>query len=156
MPNWVRNRVTITGSKSSLDKLHSRLEDGLKNTDNRLLAVFKPMPEILSSLSTGYTNDSDTGESLTVWRVFHHGNETKNVKIPDDEMKELIAKHGTASWYDWACKNWGIKWDRDICSITRTKSSIQIDVDYPWSYPEPIYQMIADEYNVSVSVRLVS
>lgn len=167
MPNYVRNRVSITGSKKSLDLLWTKLMEGVENK-NGFLHTFKPMPEILRTFHTGGARDWRTGESLGVWREIEQGTypdgRIKHVaeKIPDEEMANIVAEHGTASWYDWANKNWGVKWDstlttnddEDCAVIKRNSRSISVDWTAPWSYPEPIYQLIANEYGVKVSVRL--
>lgn len=158
MPNWVRNRVSITGTKENLDKLMGRLSKGAEEHKG-LLATFKPMPAVLRTFSTGGARDHETGEQLSVWRDTPSGAS----KIPEDELREIVKEHGTASWYDWACTNWGIKWDTPELSmdsdagtmlIERKLRSICFEWDAAWSYPEPIYQMIANEHKVHVSVRL--
>lgn len=156
MPNWVRNRVSITGTKENLDKLWTRLVKSVE-LEKGFLETFKPMPEILHTFHTGSAVVTGTDERVNIWRLIH----SDVVKIPDDELAALKATYGTASWYDWACDNWGVKWDNkmsfsdaDKIHISRGTRSISIDWDAAWSYPEPIYQMIADEHKVHVSVRL--
>ena len=126
------------------------------------------MPEILRTFKTGGAKDWRTGEVLNVWRDIEQGTypdgRIKHVaeKIPDEEMVKIVSEHGTASWYDWANKNWGVKWDSTLTTnededgavIKRNSRSISVDWTAPWSYPEPIYQLIANEYGVKVSVRL--
>lgn len=167
MPNYVDNRVTITGTKKSLISIWGKLMEGVNNKKG-FLHTFKPMPDILRTFHTGGARDWRTGESLGVWREIEQGTypdgRIKHVaeKIPDEEMANIVAEHGTASWYDWANKNWGVKWDRTLTTnidedgvfIKMNTRSISIDWTAPWSYPEPIYQLIADEYGVNVSVRL--
>ena len=156
MPNWVRNRVSITGTKENLDKLWTRLVKSVE-LEKGFLETFKPMPAVLLTFSTGGAIDCETGERLSIWRDTPKGPS----KIPADEMAAIVKEHGTASWYDWACDNWGVKWDNkmsfsdaDLIHISRGTRSISINWDAAWSYPEPIYQMIADEHKVHVSVRL--
>lgn len=156
MPNWVRNRVSITGTKENLDKLWTRLVKSVE-LEKGFLETFKPMPAVLLTFSTGGSRDWRTQEQLRVWRDTPKGAE----KIPEEEMAAIIKEHGTASWYDWACAHWGVKWDgkmsfsdEEKIHISRGTRSISIDWDAAWSYPEPIYQMIANEYKVHVSVRL--
>lgn len=156
MPNWVRNSVSITGTKANLDNLWERLVKSVE-LEKGFLATFKPMPAVLLTFSTGGTTDRETGERLSIWRDTPNGPS----KIPADEMAAIVKEHGTASWYDWACDNWGVKWDGkmsleggDGVVIERKARSIAFDWDAAWSYPEPIYQMIANEHKVHVSVRL--
>lgn len=167
MPNYVRNRVSITGPKESLDLIWIKLMEGVAK-ENGFLQTFKPMPEILRSFDTGDSKDWRTGEQLAVWREIEQGTYSdgriKHVaeKIPDEEMASIVAEHGTASWYDWANNNWGVKWDSELvatdneegCIIARKSRSISLDWTAAWSYPEPIYQLIANDYGVKVSVRL--
>lgn len=167
MSNYVRNRVSITGSKKALDLIWIKLMEGVEK-ENGFLQTFKPMPEILSTFHAGYSKDWRTGEELAVWREVEQGTysdgRVKHVaeKIPDEEMASIVAEHGTASWYDWANKNWGVKWDstlvttdkEDGCIIERESRSISLNWTAAWSYPEPIYNLIAYDYGVNVSVRL--
>lgn len=157
MPNWVRNRVSITGTKENLDKLWERLVKSVE-LEKGFLETFKPMPAVLLTFSTGGSRDWRTGEQLRVWRDTPKGCE----KIPDEEMAAIVKEHGTASWYDWACTHWGVKWDGKMSfsndekiKISRNTRSISIDWDSAaWSYPEPIYQQIANEYNAHLSLQL--
>ena len=167
MPNYVRNRVTITGPKKSLDLLWDKLKERAENKKG-FLDTFKPMPEILTTFHTGFATDWRTKERLEVWRSVEQGTypngRVKHVseKIPDEEMTNIVAEHGTASWYEWANFHWGVKWDSNLtidnnedgAYIERHARSISVDWTAPWSYPEPIYRLIASEYGVKVSVRL--
>ena len=69
---------------------------------------------------------------------------TNNVTI-NDCTNAMLAIGGTAAMFDD---------DEDGAVIKRNTRSISVDWTAPWSYPEPIYQLIANEYGVKVSVRL--
>lgn len=47
-------------------------------------------------------------------------------------------KYGVFSWYNWACENWGTKWDACSGSLTREEDSDFICFDTAWSEPEGI------------------
>lgn len=165
MPNWVNNSVSITGAKENLDRLFKFLEEA-RDAGKSFCGSFRPMPEELLTISTG--GCTIDGVSYREWREVEDGfypdgrKKTKSVAISAEELKELVEKYGTCSWYDWACKNWGVKWDysmqdgKEDCdfNLTRRERSISFFMICPWSLPDPIYKHIASEYNVKVRVEL--
>lgn len=64
---------------------------------------------------------------------------------------ELLVKFGCMDWYEWACKNWGVKWNASDTYIDDEKCTIWFDT--PWGTPEGIYEKIAKQ-NPDWNVRV--
>ena len=56
---------------------------------------------------------------------------------------EVREKYGYTDWYDWACKNWGTKWNACHCSIV---DNDHISFDTAWAAPVPIFEALAKRY----------
>jgi hypothetical protein len=53
----------------------------------------------------------------------------------DDKAKK---KYGLNNWYDWRCKNWGVKWNACDTIVHNDDESITIEFQTPWSPPLPV------------------
>lgn len=164
MPNWVNNDVSISGKKLNLDTLFAFMDEARK-AGKGFCEAFRPMPEILRTFTTGFSTID--GVRHDVWREVEDGTfpdgrkKTKAVAIPEEEKAAIVKEHGTCSWYDWAVRNWGVKWDSPMdddsdtaFDLSRNPRSITFSMTCPWSLPEPIYNLIAVEYGVTVRVNL--
>jgi hypothetical protein len=157
MPNWVDVKTSITGTKEKLDILWDLL-DKARSEGKKLCETFRPMPPVLLTICTG--GNKIDGVSVSLWRTV----EGKNVAIPKEELDSLVKEYGTASWYDWALTNWGMKWDHPLKSgsddwtpdpeLTRKDRSISMRLQCPWSPPDALFQHIANTYGVTISTRL--
>lgn len=56
-----------------------------------------------------------------------------------------LTEHGFKDWYDWACANWGTKWN--ACDPTEFEKMddgrISIQFDTAWSVPWPIVEKLS-------------
>lgn len=157
MPNWVQVKTSITGTKEKLDILWDIL-DKARSEGKNLCETFKPMPQVLLTISAGSTIID--GVRVSLWRDIGG----KSVAIPKEEVEALVKEHGTASWYDWALTNWGMKWDHPLTAksddwtpdpeLTRNARSISMRLQCPWSPPDALFQYIANTYGVTISTRL--
>jgi hypothetical protein len=160
MPNLVNCDISFTGKKLNLDELYARL-DAINDAEELFNSIL-PMPAILRTFHVGYGKDFETGEEVRVWKEVQNGcDEDGNprmvtTKIPKDEMDALVKEHGTASWYDWAVKNWGVKWDipREEFNLYRGKSSVGLEFTSAWTFPGPFLEKLANDFGVRVCVRL--
>lgn len=137
MPNWCQNVIYV--SHEDQDKMEALKEAILKQ---ELCAYIKPMPDTLKGITSGATTID--GESHRLWRK---DEDDKAIAIPQAELDQMVADHGTASWYDWCCDNWGTKWD--ICSPNDTDEIYHADdgegqhvfkFDTAWVPPIPVYE----------------
>ena len=82
MPNWCDNQVTITGSKSVIDKIEKIAKE--EKGAGGLLTFFHPMPKGLEDTTSP----------------------SSSAKKPQPMIE------GFDNWYDWANhpSNWGTKW----------------------------------------------
>ena len=84
MPNWCNNNLRITGPQNKLKKLSKAAKDG------KLFEYMVPMPTEL--------RDTEAGPDA-------------KTKAEKQKRAKLVAKYGSENWYEWACNNWGTKWD---------------------------------------------
>lgn len=61
---------------------------------------------------------------------------TKKIALPVGYRAELVANYGTDSWYDWACTNWGTKWNSYDVFWSNTNDWVEIQT--AWSTPHPV------------------
>ena len=79
--------------------------------------------------------------------------------IPEDDEKKLgikglyelgnlyidnILKYGSATWYDWCCKNWGTKWN--AMDSEGTPEEGEISFFTAWEEPLPIIEKLFEKY----------
>jgi hypothetical protein len=142
MPNWCQNVIYVSHKD---EKKMAALKDAI--IKGELCDHIKPMPDALKGITSGACTIGDV--QCNLWREDENGN---NVAIPQAELDQMTADHGTASWYDWACKNWGTKWD--ICSPWDTdeiyndedgNGTYVFKFDTAWSPPIPIYDAMIDQ-----------
>ena len=109
MPNWVINKITISG----------------KNVKERI--------EPLLTLYTG--NDKPQFDFEKLIPCPKELTETEeSTRTPDSVYANNIKKYGFKSWYDWRCHNWGCKWnacDTEIFELTDTYADIEFQT--PWN-----------------------
>jgi len=116
MPNWCDNQITITGSKSVIDKIEKIVKE--ENDGNGLLNFFHPMPKELD----GTTSPSSAS----------------------DKPQPMI--EGFDNWYDWRCENWSTKWDvNEFYGVDRQGDTISFAFSSAWSPPIGAYEKFLDK-----------
>lgn len=108
MPNWVVNKLTLKHKNVNkiLEKYLSEGKNGSFDFDfNKIIK----MPEELANTEVS---------SRTPKEVYEHNKQT----------------YGYESWYDWACDNWGCKWNASRTDITiDSEDTIIVYFDTAWS-----------------------
>lgn len=116
MPNWCKNKLTITGSADHLQKFDTAFKGYQaawknlkpKGKDYCLNALY-PVPKEI--IEIGFTLDDS-----------------------DDKAKELYQLH-KKDGYDWCIENWSVKWDCDIELFLAFENSYEYRFLSPWNSP---------------------
>lgn len=74
----------------------------------------------------------------------------KNLEDLGNTYIKNILEYGCDTWYDFACKNWGTKWN--ACH-TYYVDEYNIEFDTAWSTPIHIFEEISKKYNTRVEVE---
>lgn len=72
--------------------------------------------------------------------------ELKNTKSPDEKNPKLIKKYGADNWYDWACINWGTKWDIEAKLIKDKKNELVYKFNTAWCPPFPWLAVVSRKF----------
>lgn len=144
MPNWVTNRLYVSGEGVSLEDLTAN--GGF--TFNK----FVPMPAELKDVSAF----GDLEELVSVYIKGLLGDEKAFETIPDNCMDNVklahfcLTNYGYTDWYNWRIANWGTKWDlsnpimsNEICEDEKGK---YIEFDTAWSTPEDFFATLSKKY----------
>ena len=116
MPNWCDNQITITGSKSVIDKIEKIVKD--EDSKNGLLNFFYPMPKELEDTTSP----------------------SSSAKKPQPMVD------GFDNWYDWRCENWGTKWEvNEFYGVDRQGDTISFGFSSAWSPPIVAYEKFLDK-----------
>ena len=134
MPNWVRNNVTITGSRASVDTLQEKVgastqipgQEPVRDSEGKYVSN----EEGLLYKDVIHT-DEDPGFSF--WNIIR----------PEGEALENYAKN----WYDWNISNWGCKWDaRDVETLDFSAGHWHVAFDTPWGSPMEVFQALSAQF----------
>ena len=120
MPNWVKNKVRAVRPEDTeaLIKMFLKTDgDSYRTNFNGII----PMPEELAKTDYRYP--------------------------PSPEMTENRKKYGYSSWYDFACANWGTKWDGLSVDIYDGV----IEFESAWSIPSEVYKKIGKTIPIIVA-----
>ena len=122
MPNWVKNKVRAV-NKEDTAKLVSMLVKEVNGSKMTNFNGIIPMPEELRNTTQGHYSGCE--------EIFERNK----------------AKYGYCSWYDFACHNWGTKWDKNYVRI----DDDVIEFETAWNHPDGIYRKIAETIPIIVA-----
>lgn len=174
MPNWVVNRVTVTGSEEDIERFKALVTSDESVFDfNRI----KPMPKELNIVSGGIEHlcidaylKSRKTEAKSIEEFLEEINlpdwfkpDGKDHGVVFDRqtgpggLGDIIAygevycalkeRYGATSWYDWCVRNWGTKWYADDASIeSESPTQLQYRFETAWNVPVEIYQALAEMF----------
>lgn len=170
MPNWVRTQTKIEGPKFQIALVRS-MAKMTENFDRGFFNQFAPMPEGLEAIQV-FSDVYDMQKAKNDEELFRvlGNNILKLIRKTEEEIKELKAENasysydyfwemfaniahacrfkqetGSASWYDWSCKNWGTKWDvfSDSFGILYdSPESITLVWDTAWGLAAPALEKL--------------
>lgn len=164
MPNWVENKVIISGTKNNVLKLFSKVfgkkenyvswedylnidtytNDGAKKITMR---SWLPMPKTFKDWDT--TNNMKNfewfcdGKNLSQEEL--HKEYEKYVRGYKRACKYQQDKYGVVGWYEYNILTLGCKWDAELTNLSilqETKDTIIIafTLETAWSMPKPFLQ----------------
>ena len=162
MPNYVRNKLEITGEQAEIMKFLEFVKNENMVLDfNKLI----PMPKSLE-IESG----SRTENSLAAYKFQAFGEISERLKKAKDRDEEAInlnieqyvaylikkgyvdlsdgrkayeniINYGYKDWYEWAIHNWGTKWN--ACESAIVENNVLV-FDTAWSAPLPIVEKMAE------------
>ena len=138
MPNWTTNQLIIEGDKDQVKALLSFIKGDDEVIDfNKII----PMPEILKNTASGWCTVD--GKQVNSWyedsSIADLSERSKSQRLFTDEEVAELEKIGSTNWYDWACSNWGTKWNASQSNIEyECDGYAEIRFDTAWSPPAPI------------------
>lgn len=170
MPNWVRNKLNVTGNQTEIKKLIETLqsENGLIDFDRVC-----PMPDGIRETAewdSGYGNriayrgDSQKQALIGEFLVTGRKNEAlirflkeqdKDFSIEEraEARKKAVQyfinyrRYGFPDWYGWCVANWGTKWNAgDAIVVTDGNGQALFTFMTAWNAPLPIIQKIAKDF----------
>lgn len=167
MPNWIINRVYISGPEDKIKEFEDKVLDLSEGAEqvfsfNRLC----PRPEELENTTSpdprptkkkiktleGVEMEVDVYQTvINEWEISRAiaAGETPPEPIPcnnatPEQQEELRKKYGRSNWYDWNNLNWGTKWDANESFYNKEEKMLQFET--PWSAPGPIHQKMAEMF----------
>lgn len=145
MPNWVANKLVVTGPEDDLRTFRLKAE-GPNPVGERVpltYHAFIPYPE----------------EYARIDRLFYEwGQLTGNrwVGIGSPEFQEFARKRGfdpaperdgfNSGGYEWRIENWGTKWDATNPEVAETEEGLVYRFLSPWSPPEPVILAMSSQH----------
>lgn len=112
MPNWVFNKIEITGPQDELRRFESAISKDTYEGFRSLLRTFLPTPEELKP------------------------DEPVQLAPSMPENPELRAKYGASNWYEWRLNNWGCKWPDESVLIRENDEIVTLHFESPWAAPD--------------------
>jgi hypothetical protein len=68
-------------------------------------------------------------------------------KREGDRYNRNILEYGCPTWYEWACREWGTKWNSyNFQEVRRAKGRYDCVFATAWSPPEPVFYAIVEKY----------
>lgn len=166
MPNYVKHKVVIIGEQTDVELVIASICNHDKGIGIDFEKV-KPMPEELHNVVSPIQIISEAEYKKQI--------EERNTKIALGEPEQpfgmsnvrgitqkmyddYIKRFGAADWYEWACKNWGTKWnacDSEPAEMGERNgmTTATLRFETAWSCAVPVLEEVSRNFpNVTVEV----
>ena len=159
MPNWITNRVRITGKPEKIAKVKKALEifndSEIEIVEGKLYGKYErksyeteeKLRERLDALRKAdksyFTNIFDFNAVIPM--PPHSDTFFATGGLGDEERK----KYGKNNWYDWSNEHWGTKWNSSEARlVSEDEDSLEYWFDTAWGSPVPVIEELARKFGV--------
>ena len=168
MPNWCHNKIIIKDKSKKIYDLYRKVCNHNRLNFNKII----PMPLDLQLTKAGSTSDIGYDAYYGNYKPLLEYSWIKSENITTKEQlcefldksdpeykkqgtiyKNNIDKYGYKNWYDWACANWGTKWNACYQTVLRKGRLLIIDFDTAWAAPIPILFALSKLTNSTVVLQ---
>ena len=119
MPNWVRNEITIKGSKKDLDDFVANYFSK-NDEDNTYFDFDKVIPEPRREECCPKDCIRKEGDAI-----------------------EIFSDRPWFNWYAWRYKHWGVKWNSsDTYFVRESNNRLIVEFNTPWASPQNIFNAL--------------
>ena len=119
-------------------------EDMREGIFTNLSAFYKTYFKSMNPIKLNDAGFEDYTKKLTeVWDKISKDNDSDSLEHTIQYLDNK-RKYGATSWYDWACDNWGTKWNAG--SVYWSDQNDIISFDTAWSIPLPVYKELAKKF----------
>jgi len=158
MPNWAFNQMYVTGPLADRDRfvddmLTIETTDAGVATFYRIVDAVLPMPAGLKNSESPVPDSPDPHPNWAV--MLANGDMTQewyDELVASNHNRYNAAQHnikeyGFASWYDWACTQWGTKWGDCETEVEHTADATNIRYETAWGpFSETFFETLAMTY----------
>lgn len=89
----------------------------------------------------------DENGEFTMNKAVPMPKELEDTVSPTREHNQtLIDLYGAENWYDWRCKNWGVKWDASRSGFWQDGKDWVISFETPWGAPIEFMKKLSKMY----------
>lgn len=152
MPNWTSNTLKIKGKREDLEKFERDMDAAAKLIEGDEGRVFTyqlttPMPqEYKNTVSPRPLGEQEIRDLAKQYNWTDEALENRLLSAAPPKVlkvyEDLKNLHGYENWYDWACGNWGVKWDASGSEKSWTATMLVYTFESPWDAPrEAIFRM---------------
>jgi hypothetical protein len=149
MPNWCTNVLDVTGDVVDIKAFQERCKGSEIYTDDDYgraepidyfasreldFNSFKQMPQEIRHTTS--PDDRPKNKHKNKWSLGYASTTQKQRKF-DVRKNYLLTNYGVTNWYDWACRNWGTKWNVNDAAFETTNEGLRIIFETAWSPPCP-------------------
>ena len=135
MPNWVANRISVTGASAELDRFIEQAKAepptfrAVDSTDTEEKGEWNT-PVSFANFICPPQEALDSGE---YWET--HGF-SKGEKVG----------HTPNNRYEFNTREWGTKWDACQAEVEKTDEGVSVSFETAWSPPEPVFKAMVEQF----------
>jgi hypothetical protein len=143
MPNWVHNRLDVSGNKADLAKFREQAKQPYEahhrvmKSDGDGNWTYEPSVEIIQHDLSFWNFLRPADEDLDAYFA-----DERNADIPFEER----IKYNTPHWYDWNIRNWGCKWDARGDLVEEEDDELVYEFETPWSVAEGAFTAMVAQF----------
>lgn len=132
MPNWVNNRITVSGSPSEVERFEDTARKQPNIWSDEIYEANCEMGDVLS-FANFIAPPQEAVDSGEYWGT--HG-----------FVKGEAVGRTDNNWYEFNTREWDTKWDAGEVSRVEISGGVEYGFQTAWSPPEPVFEKMTEMF----------
>ena len=124
------------------------LTDGGRNDDVEIDPKYMDIPVSVPGIVKGVRRSLEAG---TMRSIDSPALTSDDLMAMGAQYVSNVDEHGALTWYEWACENWGTKWN----AMDASWGNDHVSFETAWAPPIPVLEDLAKELGSGFDVRFL-